>query len=253
MDCRRSQFRKRRLMYPDIASDKEFPPFSAVHLLVLAILVAIGATLILLGRKGGGYAERQRVFLGWLLLAQYPLELALTFGWGRFSVHQSIPLHMCDFVFVVGGLALLLKKPLLMDLTYFWGAAGTSQSLFTPVLMGAAFPHPGFFYFFLSHGLGVISAFYVVLAMDHRPTLGSVWIALLCANVYAALTACVNAALGTNYAYLCHKPEEDTLISLLGPWPWSILSREFVAAAFFLILWAPFGICARRRSPGAVA
>ena len=181
-------------MYPDVPSDSPFPPFGAGHVLVLTILSAVGVLLIAAGRRGGALAECQRLIMGCLLLAQYPIEVVLTSNWGRFSIHESVPLHLCDVLFVLGGLALLTKKELLMDLTYFWGVAGTTQSLFTPVLLGAAPPHPAFVHFFTSHGLGVIAAFYVVLVIGHRPTLKSVGSAMVWANVYVLITGGANAA-----------------------------------------------------------
>jgi hypothetical integral membrane protein (TIGR02206 family) len=59
-------------------------------------------------------------------------------------------------------------------------------------------------------------------------------------NVYMALVAPINIALGTNYMYLFEKPKEATLMDFLGPWPWYILGLEAVGTALFFIMYSPY-------------
>jgi uncharacterized membrane protein YwaF len=40
--------------------------------------------------------------------------------------------------------------------------------------------------------------------------------------------------------FLCRPPEGETIISLLGPWPWYILGIEGVGLVVVFILYIPF-------------
>jgi len=49
-----------------------------------------------------------------------------------------------------------------------------------------------------------------------------------------------NLIFGSNYMYLNAKPPGTTLYSILGPWPWYILSLEGVILVLFSALMIPF-------------
>jgi uncharacterized membrane protein YwaF len=59
-------------------------------------------------------------------------------------------------------------------------------------------------------------------------------------NVYALTIGGIDAYLGWNYGYLCSKPFRPSLLDYLGPWPWYLVSLEFVALANFLLLALPW-------------
>ena len=61
-------------------------------------------------------------------------------------------------------------------------------------------------------------------------------------NIYMVIIFGVNMVLGSNYLFIAHKPETPSLIDVLGPWPWYILSLEAIAIVSCLILYAPFAL-----------
>jgi hypothetical integral membrane protein (TIGR02206 family) len=56
----------------------------------------------------------------------------------------------------------------------------------------------------------------------------------------------VNWLIGSNYMYLAAPPENPSLLSLLGPWPWYVLSATGVAVVLFALLDWPFRAARRR-------
>jgi hypothetical integral membrane protein (TIGR02206 family) len=62
------------------------------------------------------------------------------------------------------------------------------------------------------------------------------------ANLYMLLVGLVNALIGSNYLFIAHKPYTPSLLDVLGPWPWYILSAEAVGLAVGLLLYLPFAL-----------
>ena len=61
------------------------------------------------------------------------------------------------------------------------------------------------------------------------------------------LAAIGTLASGGNYMFLRHPPRQDSLLDLMGPWPWYIPAAAALALALFWLLDRPFdGRRARR-------
>jgi uncharacterized membrane protein YwaF len=60
------------------------------------------------------------------------------------------------------------------------------------------------------------------------------------------LAAFVDIATGGNYMYLRHPPSNGTLLKVLGPWPWYVVSSTGIALLLFWALDAPFRHTATR-------
>jgi hypothetical integral membrane protein (TIGR02206 family) len=61
----------------------------------------------------------------------------------------------------------------------------------------------------------------------------------------------INAVLGSNYLFIAHKPDAQTLLDVLGPWPWYILSMEVIGLVVFVLLYLPFWLRPSRQSGAA--
>jgi hypothetical integral membrane protein (TIGR02206 family) len=79
-----------------------------------------------------------------------------------------------------------------------------------------------------------------------RPTFKSIGITMVFLNVMLVILVGVNYITGGNYMFLARKPDTASLLDVLGPYPWYLLSLEAVALVLFLLLYAPFA--GRRRS-----
>ena len=168
------------------------------------------------------------------------VSVPLAEGVTRWSVQTSLPLALCDLALFVAALACWWPQWLLgVELTYFWGLAGTLQAVVTPDL-SAGFPQLVFFEFVVGHLAVVTAALYLVVGLRLRPRRGAVMRVFAITAAYTAFVGCFDWLTGSNYMYLAAVPKHPSLLSLLGPWPWYIVSATGVAIVLLLILDAPF-------------
>jgi hypothetical integral membrane protein (TIGR02206 family) len=159
-----------------------------------------------------------------------------------------LPLHLCDFALFACVIAALARNQLAYELAYFWGLAGTMQGLLTPELQ-YGFPTLYYWYFFIGHGGIVATVLFLTFAkLGLRPRWRSVLHAYVGVLAYALVVGAINAALKTDYGFLCAKPAGGSLLDVLGPWPWYIGSLTLVALLFFVVLYLPWAIADAARN-----
>ena len=187
--------------------------------------------------------------IGLLLAADavsYTVALVVSDSW---SPRTSLPLALCDVAVIVAAAACWWRVVLLVELTYFWGLAGTLQAIISPDL-NVAFPHLVFFQYVVGH-LGVVAAaLFLVVGMRITPRPGAVARVLAISVAYTVFVGLVDALTGANYMFLRRPPGEWTLLRVLGPWPWYLLSATGVALVLFTLLDAPFWASRRRAAEG---
>lgn len=164
---------------------------------------------------------------------------------GNWSAKTSLPLPLCDAAVLIAAAACFWRRPVLVELTYFWGLAGTLQGLLTPDL-SVGFPHLVFWQYVLGHMGIVFAALFLVVGLGQAPRPGAVPRVFAITLAYTAVVGLVDAFAGANYMFLRRPPGEWTLLRLLGPWPWYLLSAAAVALVLFTALDAPFWPARRR-------
>jgi hypothetical integral membrane protein (TIGR02206 family) len=167
---------------------------------------------------------------------------------GTWSPKTSLPLALCDVGVVVAAAACWWRLALLVEITYFWGLAGTLQGIATPDL-NVEFPHLVFFQYVAGHLGIVMAALFLVFGMWIVPRPGAVPRVFAITIAYTALVGLDDALTGANYMFLRRPPGEWTLLRVLGPWPWYLLSATGVALILMTLLDAPFWP-GRRRAAG---
>lgn len=221
-----------------------FEFFTAPHWSALLILLAVYVGLYLSRHRLRNPLpdRRTRYILATLLILQ---EISLS-CWrlynGTWSVADSLPLHLCGAAVVLSAIMLVNKSYRLYEINYFWGLGGAIQALLTPDIGQYGFPHYRFFQFFFSHGMIILASLYLTFVSNYRPRQRSVWRVFLITNIYLVFIAVFNWATGANYLFICRKPPDGSLMDFMGPWPWYILTLEFVCLASFYIYYTPFGI-----------
>ena len=202
--------------------------------------------LILWAHRKNPNSKASRFLLGFLIFATFSSAFCTAGSYlsvGRYDDLDGIlPFHLCDVAGIIAGAALLTRRPLLCELTYYLGLGGTLQGLITPALY-YEFPHPVYFSFFQLHLFVVISALFLPLGLGWRPrkpllkTTTCIFF-LICGyllSVYA-----INSILGTNFAFIMHKPDNPSLYDHLGPHPWYIASVLGLVIIALVILSLPF-------------
>lgn len=213
------------------------PLFGLTHALTITTIALIAVICIMAGRRGCTWP---RALLAFICLSVFPInQLVLTSLDFQIPLNNLLPCHLCDVAALTAGFGILTRKPLLCELTYCWGLAGTIQGLITPNL-GWDFPHPMFWSFFIQHGVVVIVALYLPIAMKWEPRAGIVPRIILWNQVYFLAAMSINGALGTNFGFLAAKPEVASPLDYLGDWPIYLIWLQIIAALVMTFLLLPF-------------
>ena len=151
-----------------------------------------------------------------------------------FHFPDLLPLNLCNITAWVAVIACLTLSPVAVEFTYFTGFVGAGMALITPD-MGSVW-HTRFF---VNHGAIILAG--SVLVYGRLAPLGprALSRAFGCFLGYCALVGLFDWKFGANYAYLRTKPGANSVLSLLGPWPFYLVWAFPVALALFWLLWLP--------------
>ncbi len=227
----------------------DFVAFTPQHFAALGGCVLIVGLLYLLRRplQQGSRPRYMRWFLASMLIL---CEVSLNVWYvseGIFQAKDTLPFELCSVTLYVAVIMLLTGNRRLFPFVYFAGIGGALQAILTPVL-GYGFPHYRYLEFFIGHLLIILSALYMVWVEGLRPTLGSLFAAFGWLNVLLVPVWIVNRLTGGNYMFISRKPDTASLLDILGPYPWYLLSLEGVALLLFALLYLPFGLRSVKRA-----
>lgn len=223
---------------------EHFHLFGAAHCTILLSVVGLGAALTAIQRRLKPGARSLRLTLGVLLAANTALYYWDLSRHGLLRFPNHLPFELCDASLYLALLCLLLgPRPLLYDLLYYFAVAGAGMALLTPNFVDP-FPSLSTMLFFTSHGLLVSATLFLGWSGLARPRPGSAMRAFIGVNLWAVLAGTFNILFKTDYMFLCAKPPTPSLLDLLGPWPWYLLTTEGVAVVLFSLLYLPW----RRRT-----
>jgi hypothetical integral membrane protein (TIGR02206 family) len=218
----------------------DFEMFSVSHFVIIALLI-LGSFFIFIVRDKleDGKWRRAEVAVGISLIiieVSYHLWMVVNDMW---DVSHGIPLELCSISLILSVLLLLTRNKVIYEILLFTALLGASQAIFTP-LLNFDFPHFRFFHFFYTHVMMIWVVFYFTWVHGYRPTIWSVVKLFIFLNVLLPIIMLINKAVNGNYMFLSHKPNSASLLNLLGPYPWYILSMEFLLITLSLIVWLIF-------------
>src|SRR5213593_1169893 len=192
------------------------------HVGALAVIAAGAAILVRAARARPG--AWIRLFAAVLVVDEVSWWLYLLGGGQPGSTFAySLPLQLCDDAIFIAAAALWTRNRLLVEVTYFWGLAGTIQALLTPDLP-QHFPSYPYFQYYIAHGGVVAAALALVVGLRLHPRRWAVVQVAAITVAYTVLVAAVDLVTGANYMYLRAKPPSQSLLDVLGPWPWYIFA-----------------------------
>lgn len=224
----------------------DFRLFGPLHLFIIAAVPGIAAALAWAARRNTPARPAIATVLGTFLMLNEVTWYIWRIRHEGWRYPEGLPLQLCDLSLWATVAALLTRNQWAYELSYFAGIAGAGMAILTPDLWAPTYSYPTA-YFFLAHGTLVAGVLYMTWSGLARPRPGCVWRAMLMVNIFAMVVGLFNAVNRTNYFYLCRKPGGASLVDYLGPWPYYLVSVEFVMAFLFWLLWLPF-----RRKPVAI-
>lgn len=217
--------------------------FSLAHLGMLLLVAASVAVLCIVGAvrsRGDGDARRMGAKLGYVLLLFWIIYNTYYLAPSQFSWSVSLPLHVCDLIGLFAALAMITANKQMRALLYFTSISLTTQALITP----AGVQDPAslrFWLYWTMHGGILAAAFFDLLVCAYRPSLRDLLFVIMCTVVYVGLMFPINVWFGWNYGYIgAAKPDQSTLIDILGPWPARVLVITALAIAMETLMLLPW-------------
>jgi hypothetical integral membrane protein (TIGR02206 family) len=230
---------------------RPFQAFGWSHGVAVAVFAVVAGALVVLGRRCRG--SRGERWLSRGLAAGFAAFLVVVEGYyllpWQYGIKYSLPLQLCDLAAIAAVWTLWTYSPTGFALTYFWGLTLTSQGFISPELTGPDFPSLQFLSFFGIHSLAVWAAIYLTWGVGLRPGWHSYWVAVGVTIGWGLVMFGFNRLAGTNYGFLNYKPRVASLLDLLGPWPWYLLSELVLGAAGWALITWPW--VRQRISPSA--
>lgn len=210
------------------------------HVLPLGLLVGLAVLLCVAARRApgrwiDGVAAIMAVALVGAEVSWQPYVIA-NHAW---SPGSSLPVQLCDVGGFVAAAALVWRHLLLVEVAYFWGLGGTLQAVLTPDLQDHHFPSFPYLQFYVTHDLVILAALFLVIGLALRPRPGAVRRIYLLTLGCAAVVGLIDLVTGGNYMYLRVRAP-GSLLEVMGPWPWYIVTGAVLTLVVLAVLDAPF-------------
>ena len=217
-----------------------FQTFSAPHLIVMGLTLAVPILLAVIARRGA--AATIGYILAGVVLTNELASLCYRFADFDLTdfIRNDLPLHFCGIAVFATAAALVFCNERAYEIAYFWGLVGTLNAVITPPLgEGEGFPSYRFFQYFIAHSGIVAGVLYATIGLRLRPTLRGLFRAFIYANVFAVAVGAFNVVMDSNYMFLCDPPKTASPF-FFAPWPWYIPILDVIALGMFFAVFSPF-------------
>ena len=217
--------------------------FGPDHLLIITFFILFNLSFFWLRKiKSERFRSRMRLGMAITLLLFEAAWQIWRITLGEWNIRENLPLHMCSLFLFINSIMVITRSKTLYEFSYCLGIGSGLMAFLTPD------PGPyGLWHFvpvqtIFGHGLLVTLTIYMTIVEGFRPRWSSIprtflfgLTALLCSYV-------VNVFLGSNYMFTMGKPASASLLDLLGPYPWYLLSMAGVGLTIMVVLVSPWEI-----------
>lgn len=219
-----------------------FAPFHLEHGLLLLFSIIFVFVFLRLARSLSASQEKYiRILFCTTIWGQEIVLYFFRYTQGSLSLSEHLPFHMCSLSVWMIPIMLFIRKRGIISLLYFWGMGGATQALLTPTVTAQTDPFL-FFQFFISHTLIIVGVLYPIFVYAIHPSGKDLRNSILYTILLLPCIGLVNWMVKGNYFYLAHKPNAETLLDVLGPWPIYIVPLVGIGGIMFTLLYLPFWI-----------
>lgn len=214
---------------------------STLHITCLAVSCAFIFFTVLLSRHSRRKPHsRMRYFVAIGCLILWIFNTAFFLMPIRFQWDQVLPLHVCNLANLIGAVAVWKKIRLFQAVLYFWTFALCIWAFLTPALLHG--PAYGEFWIFWAYHIFILIATSFVLTADNFRAGWQDWRkAVIFTLSYMIIVAIIDRITGWNYGFVgAGKPDQPTLLDVLGPYPLRLLWIALIGFAVFTLLMLPF-------------
>ena len=207
-----------------------------------AILAFLALFLFLLApRKGNPIFDRWLSALGWIIFLNMVWNYVMLLSEGRFTVAESLPLHMCGFSELLLFAYLTCKQDWAFPIVVFWGPLGSIQAILTPALNILTPGH--ILQFYLAHSAAVVVPIYLMVHGGRRIPRNAFWCIFVITNAVGLAMIGINAVLGSNYWFVNRYPPVDPFYHRLIrlEWPYYLMEFEVVLIISLFLFRLIFG------------
>jgi hypothetical integral membrane protein (TIGR02206 family) len=206
-----------------------------------AVLASMALFLFFLAPKEGTekWVQWKKV-LGIIIFLNQAFYWVSSISDGTFTLHESLPLHMCGFSQLMLFVFLCFDVRKVFPILVFWGPLGGIQAFLTPALSSEP-TWPYILQFYLAHSFVVLVPIYLMVRGGEKLPSGTFWHTILITNIVGFIMMAVNASLGSNYWYVNHPPPVNHPL-VQGGWPFYLIGIE----AAIVILFFLFSLAFRR-------
>ncbi len=218
-----------------------FDQFGASHFIAVGLAVLLGTWIIRIAmRQDQTGKKRIAHILGWLCLAAIPGGVLATAATSPSpSWEEILPLHFCDIMLVCCAWSMLKPTSWISNCAYFCALAATTQALITPSLE-YDYPTPVYFSFFASHALVILCALFIPIVFKWIPAASGKFMAQFFGIGYLIIIYPINIMMNTNFGFVRYIPSSDSILTFFGPWPWYLITMQFIGFVILFLLDIPF-------------
>lgn len=227
--------------------EKDFKFAGPDHLAAIVLSFLIGWLLIRYAKRTQDRHAQKKllVYISLIPLAGLIFYTYMKWSLGIYDYKKDLPIHLCRLLAMVSPLVYYKENKFWTGVFYFWIVVGTMNAILTPEVH-YAFPHWGYFAYFIMHCFLVILAIYYVVVFKIKITTKDMWNAFWMSNLILLISFPINLLLGSNYLYSRGVPEAASLLDYFGPWPWYLVTVQFIGLAFFFLAYLPFHFSKRK-------